>query len=499
MQITTFLKNKGFLILSIMIMILAAPAFSKDYIIQDIALTPGKNISEININWYASSDTPSLVQLAPRSAMKNQDFPESISLSFETTRFTAAPGFFSHRTIIRSLASSSEYVYRMGDGLGNWTEIYQINTESPEEFSFLAIGDPQIGTGGTASDKASWLNTLDKAFGHSPAVNFILSVGDQVHTNNDESQFAALLSHPQLKNVPFAPALGNHDDGAYNTAWHFYMPNMSTEYGLTDPGMGDYYFNYGETLFMVLNSNNKDVSSHEIFINNAVAQSPDSTWKIVVLHHDIYGAGSSQATDSSIRGTLRNGLYPVFDTHKIDLVLTGHEHSYARSHVLKGNIPQTNTPTDANGAYLSPEGTIYLTLNSSTGSKYYPLASATYDYVLLSSGLEVPFFSKVIIKNKRLSFSTYRIDTMELFDSFSIIKEISQVQWTLGDVNHDKKINIIDALLVARYYVGLSSEDLYPDLADVDCDGKVNIVDALNIARFYVGLIDAFCENSDEL
>ncbi|MBN2736541.1 MAG: hypothetical protein JXR70_06130 [Spirochaetales bacterium] len=59
----------------------------------------------------------------------------------------------------------------------------------------------------------------------------------------------------------------------------------------------------------------------------------------------------------------------------------------------------------------------------------------------------------------------------------------------LGDVNHDNEVNIVDALLVAKYYVNDIPSGFDAALADVDCDASINIVDALNIARFYVRLI----------
>ncbi|MBN2737384.1 MAG: glycoside hydrolase family 9 protein [Spirochaetales bacterium] len=63
----------------------------------------------------------------------------------------------------------------------------------------------------------------------------------------------------------------------------------------------------------------------------------------------------------------------------------------------------------------------------------------------------------------------------------------------LGDVNHDSKINIVDALLIANHYVGMNPDNFYAEQADTNCDGSVNIVDALLTARFYVGLINRFC------
>lgn len=61
-----------------------------------------------------------------------------------------------------------------------------------------------------------------------------------------------------------------------------------------------------------------------------------------------------------------------------------------------------------------------------------------------------------------------------------------------GDVNGDGGVDIVDALLVAQYYVGLAVT-LDEDAADVTCDGGVDIVDALLIAQYYVGLITGFC------
>jgi len=57
-----------------------------------------------------------------------------------------------------------------------------------------------------------------------------------------------------------------------------------------------------------------------------------------------------------------------------------------------------------------------------------------------------------------------------------------------GDINADGSTNIVDALLLAQCFVGLTS---CPSavIGDVNCDGQVNIVDALLIAQLYVGLI----------
>jgi len=77
------------------------------------------------------------------------------------------------------------------------------------------------------------------------------------------------------------------------------------------------------------------------------------------------------------------------------------------------------------------------------------------------------------------------------------IVPISLFGQALGDVNNDNSITIVDALLVAQYYVGLNPANFNPSAADTNCNDNIDIVDALLIAQRYVGLIDSFsCETT---
>jgi endoglucanase len=62
----------------------------------------------------------------------------------------------------------------------------------------------------------------------------------------------------------------------------------------------------------------------------------------------------------------------------------------------------------------------------------------------------------------------------------------------LSDVNSSGAIDIVDALLVAQYYVGLAPANFNEANADVTKDGTIDIIDALRIAQYYVGLIPGF-------
>ncbi|MBN2536124.1 MAG: hypothetical protein JXB88_24800 [Spirochaetales bacterium] len=58
-----------------------------------------------------------------------------------------------------------------------------------------------------------------------------------------------------------------------------------------------------------------------------------------------------------------------------------------------------------------------------------------------------------------------------------------------GDVNSSGSIDVVDALIIAQYYVGLNPANFDPTIADVNADGNIDVVDALRVAQYYVGLV----------
>jgi peptidoglycan/xylan/chitin deacetylase (PgdA/CDA1 family) len=61
--------------------------------------------------------------------------------------------------------------------------------------------------------------------------------------------------------------------------------------------------------------------------------------------------------------------------------------------------------------------------------------------------------------------------------------------YSMGDVNHSGSVDIVDALLIAQYYVGENPSNFDSSLADVNCSSSIDIVDGLLIAQLYVNLI----------
>lgn len=87
-------------------------------------------------------------------------------------------------------------------------------------------------------------------------------------------------------------------------------------------------------------------------------------------------------------------------------------------------------------------------------------------------------------KNKKKGFKLVVFISILLF--FGSMAGYAQA---LGDVNDSGEIDIIDALMIAQYYVGLDPSGFISPVADVNCSGDIDIVDALLVAQYYVGLV----------
>ena len=318
------------------------------------------------------------------------------------------------------------------------------------------------GAGNTAArnDAFAWNRTLEIATAHNPGVNFIISAGDQVNKTGQakEEEYAGYLSASVLTGLPVATTIGNHDSLNPDYTYHFNNPN-TTGYGETEAG-GDYYYSYGSGLFIVLNTNNYNVAEHEKTIQEAVASDPDAAWRIVTIHQDIYGTGLDHSdTDGMI---LRTQLTPIFDQYDIDVVLQGHDHTYSRSKLLYGDgqthgsyefrlnedgsdydwdnayntqtddkIPLYPEESDTEGTALhdafqadnkcytienttgntvvNPEGTLYMTANSASGSKFYELISSQQDYIAQRSQNWLPSYSVIDMDSDSFAITTYQI------------------------------------------------------------------------------------------
>ena len=392
-----------------------AQADGPDASVTDIAMAPGQDETEMNFSWYtAETATPGILEVKRIDAEEQtQTVPAELK--------TGSSGFSGNEAQITGLEPDAQYEYRIGDGKGNWNEASTFTTRDTERFNFLLMGDPQIGSSWFVSkDRNNWTDTLEKAIGKYPETSFIQSVGDQVDDPESEKDYSSFFAPDIMKGMPVATTVGNHDNSAYY-GYHFNVPN-ETELADSANAGGDYSFTYGDVLFMNLNTNSGNTEEHVQFMERAVEETADENikWKIVVFHHSIYSVGGHAEEDEILN--LREGLVPAIDALDIDAVLMGHDHSYVRTHQMKNFKPLKDQAAKGDAA-VSPEGTVYLTANSSSGSKFYDLSDGKEPYAAVKEQLEVPTFTNVAITPDSLSFETYRTDTMKKVDAYKISKE----------------------------------------------------------------------------
>lgn len=399
----------------------------------NISLSVGADESKVNFTWYSP------LEIASVTVSENPDMTNGNT--FAATASLANDGQYSCKAAATGLKHNTTYYYQLSNN-GKKGQIYSFTTGGDGEFSFALVGDPQIGAGNTASDTAGWENTLNSAAGSElfSDVSFLVSAGDQVNTASDEAQYDGYLEHNVLFRLPVATAIGNHDSSSNAYSQHFNIANESDQYGVTAAG-GDYYFVYNNTLFLVLNSNAQSeeaVNGHRAFIQAAVEATKDKniTWKVAVFHHTLFTV-ASHAHDGYIDNAngFKNLIIPVLEEFDIDAVLTGHDHVYCRTYIMDGTEPITefdgyeygNGTDAAPTAVNNPDGILYITANSGSGSKTYGILNETFPFSAVQNQENSSNISKITVSDSAFTVTTYRVSDMSVIDSFTI-KKYSETQ-----------------------------------------------------------------------
>ena len=384
-------------------------------------LTVGENESEMNLTWYANTSEAGVVQLAKAGAMINGEFPSEFVSINATSNQSNDNGFYYNQATMTNLEENTKYVYRIVNG-DKVSQAYDFTTKDFDgSYNFILAGDPQIGaSGNAASDTEGWGKTLeDSVDKFNP--NFILSAGDQVNTASNESQYSGYLEHEELTSVPQATTVGNHDSSSNAYSQHYNLPNVSDK-GATTAG-SDYWYVYNNTLFMDINTNNMSTAQHREFMEEAINANPDVRWKVVVFHHSVYSV-ANHAVESDILQR-REELTPVFDDLGIDVVLMGHDHVYVRSNIMKGM--QVVTDTSNLDSVTDPDGILYVTANSASGSKYYNIkTNISTEFVAKMDQSKQRSISNIEVSDNQFKVTTYlydaNSDNWATLDTFTINK-----------------------------------------------------------------------------
>ena len=469
---------------------------------EQISLSPGSDNSSLNFAWYTKKVSGiQKLKIAENKRLTNATVYEAKQTEAVTDKDDTT--YVSNKVTATDLKADTTYYYSYQKD-GQWTAPEKYTTDNGSKFSFIFVGDPQIGSSNelkgaateefynaqsaaVANDAFNWNTTLNQAMEKTGnKASFVLSSGDQIQSTKKKSpnkaawgseiEYSGYLSPDVLKNLPVATTVGNHDADNANYTYHFNTANAS-ELGSNGKVGGDYWFKHDNALFIMLNTQDTNVEEHRQFIEQTVAANKDCKWRIVTLHQDIYG--SAEHSNEPEITNLRYQLAPIFEDNKVDVVLTGHDHAYSRTQILKGGHKTTeytdddfdsmldkdmdagenpdtvytakgnikaDTTDPSEKAYLNylnqvmdkdaiqqvtkkgttvfnPTGILYMTAGSSSGSKYYDLVPRQQSYIANRWQQDVPTYSVIDITDTTFTINTYRTDTEEKIDeTFSIAK-----------------------------------------------------------------------------
>ena len=333
-----------------------------------------------------------------------------------------------HSVVFENLKPNTLYAYRVGFA-ENWSEWIQFKTAndtySPTQFVYF--GDAQ-------NDILNhWSRVIRMAYKTAPDASFVIHAGDLVdsaHKDNEWAQWfkAGGFIHSQWTAIP---VVGNHEfqrfDGYEGTLprrlsiqWRpqFTLPveeNLDEKLHETV-----YSVEYQDILVLVLNSTGYLEEQTE-YIREKLTNS-DAKWKIVTNHHSVFSPAEGRDFEYA-----RKVWKPMFEKYGVDLVLNGHDHTYARGHT-----PVKSQNVNESGIFK----TLYVT--SVSGPKQYKIDKVkikNYEvdgYKSDKMGEETHFFQVINIDNNKLTYSAYTT-LGDLYDRAIITKDFSNGEKTISN------------------------------------------------------------------
>lgn len=345
-----------------------------------------------------------------------------------------------HSVVFEDLKPDTQYVYRVRGAKDQWSEWFQTKTAAETgPIQFVYVGDAQNAV------RSHWSRLIRAAFQDAPKADFILHAGDLVNRASRDYEWAEWFEAVGFIHgmIPAIPVAGNHEyqrlgipgaeqDRVLSIVWRpqFTLPEEPT----LDEDLQEvaYDVRYSKDLHLfILSTQNNKIEQQAEWLDREMAAS-DAKWKIVSMHHPIFSSGDGR--DSPER---RAVLLPIMNKHKPDLVLQGHDHTYARGTMS----PVVHTAEEESGAVA----TMYV--NSVSGPKQYDFQQEGWDKyadtgVTLDRKAEnTQFFQVITIDGDVLSYEA-RTAMGELYDAFQLSKEESGLKTltTNGETVIDERL-----------------------------------------------------------
>lgn len=322
-----------------------------------------------------------------------------------------------HSVEFKGLEPDTLYAYRVGDGTKYWSEWIQFKTAKAERapLKFLYFGDAQNGV------LSHWSRIIRAGYKHAPDADFVIHAGDLINRAHRDFEWAEWFKAGGWihASVPSIPVPGNHEYDELDNADKEAEKRLSLQWRpqFTLPVEDSLPEILAETVYTVriqgvlivaLNSNRE--AEAQVAWLDKVLEEDDSDWRILTFHHPVFSSGKDR--DNEARRAL---LKPIIDKHSVDLVLQGHDHTYARGHVPV-RMSESRTPEVR---------TMYV--NSVSGAKMYEFMKDGWE-VYGSHGVELDrkaentqFFQLISIDEDELVYEARTADGA-LYDRFALKK-----------------------------------------------------------------------------
>ena len=328
-----------------------------------------------------------------------------------------------HEADFSGLKPATQYVYRVGAG-EHWSEWFHFTTASDkaEPVSFLYFGDAQNDI------RSLWSRTIRGAYANLPKADLIIHAGDLINRANSDYEWGEWFEAGGWVNgmVPSLAAPGNHefynDENKKRTLSQHWRPQFALpENGPKELLETAYYIDYQGVRFITLNSeqalsNPESLEKQAAWFEEINKNNPNR-WTIVVHHHPIYSTAVGRDNDK-----WRMKMEPLYKKYKVDIVLQGHDHTYARGINMalgKGR--------------KSPDGPIYVV--SVSGPKMYELGLQDW---MVRAASNTQLYQILNVDHEKLSFKAYTVNG-DVYDSFELLKD-SKGKNALKDLSNSLKM-----------------------------------------------------------
>jgi acid phosphatase type 7 len=269
-----------------------------------------------------------------------------------------------------------------------------------------------------------------------------------------------------MKQTVLMPSPGNHDYSPTPNNYKiedpliayfniFSVPTKGESGGVSSGSKAYYSYNYANIHFISLDSYGREEMDKRLFSKDSDQmkwlekdlKANKQKWTIVYWHHPPYTMGSHNSDTEDELRLLREGVVPLLEKYKVDLVLNGHSHNYERSQMIKGHYgleetynQKTHGVSTSTGRYDNSkdscpyikdskvpdnEGIIYV-VNGTGGSSGGTQPSYPHDamvYSLTNQGGSLA----LEIEGNRLD-AKFITEDGSIKDQFSILKDVNQRQ-----------------------------------------------------------------------